>query len=98
MQFIVMGYDGKDKDANKRRLEVREEHLNNVVAMKKEKKFLYGAAILDDTENMIGSMMVVDFPTRKELDRWLENEAYIKNNVWQKVEINPCKVPAIFME
>lgn len=98
MQFIVMGYDGKDKGATKRRLEVREEHLNNVIKMKKEKKFLYGAAILDENENMIGSIMMVDFFTRKELDQWLENEAYVKNNVWQKVEVHPCKVPPIFMD
>lgn len=98
MQFIVNGYDGKDEDAPKRRLEAREEHLNNADTMRKEKKFLYAAAILDEKENMIGSTMIVDFPTREDLDQWLENEAYVKNNVWEKIEVYPCKVPPMFMD
>ncbi len=46
------------------------------------------AAILDDDERMIGSMIVCDFPSRGELDRWLEVEPYIKGNVWEKVRVH----------
>jgi hypothetical protein len=97
MQFVVIGYDGKDQDAPKRRLEVREEHLNNADAMRKEKKLLYAAAILDENENMIGSIMTVDFSSRKDLDNWLENEAYVKNDVWQDIVVHPCKIPPMFL-
>ncbi|TCN26195.1 YciI family protein [Mesobacillus foraminis] len=48
--------------------------------------------------NMIGSMMVVDYPSREELDKWLKEEPYVVGNVWQNIEIKPCRVAPIFME
>ncbi|GAA3325292.1 hypothetical protein GCM10020331_056570 [Ectobacillus funiculus] len=47
---------------------------------------------------MIGSMMIVDYPSREELDNWLKVEPYVVGNVWQKLEIQPCRVAATFME
>ena len=97
MQYIVMAYDGNDEKALERRLAAREEHLKSVQQRYKEGQHLYGAAILDDDGNMIGSMMVVDFPSREELDNWLKVEPYMVGNVWKKIEIQPCKVAPIFM-
>lgn len=97
MQFIVTGYDGTDEKASERRFAVREEHLKLAESMKKEGNFLYAAALLDDAENMIGSVMIVDFNTRKELDEWLEIEPYVTGDVWRKIEIKSCKVPPLFL-
>jgi len=97
MQFIVTGYDGTDEKALERRLAVRDEHLELATSMKKEEKFLYAAAILDENEKMIGSIMIVDFPTREDLDQWLKVEPYVKGNVWKKIEVKSCKVPPLFL-
>ncbi|QUH19793.1 YciI family protein [Alkaliphilus sp. B6464] len=97
MQFIVTGYDGTDEAALERRLAARDEHVKLMDSMKKEKRFLYAAAILDDNEKMIGSILIVDFPTREELDEWLKIEPYIKGNVWKEIEVKPCKVPPLFL-
>lgn len=96
MQFIVTGYDGKDDKALERRLAARDEHVKLIDIMKKEKKFLYAAALLDENEKMIGSMIVVDFPTREALDEWLKIEPYVKGDVWKEIDIKPCKVPPAF--
>jgi uncharacterized protein len=96
MQYIVTGYDGTDEKAMDRRLEVREEHLKSVERRFKSGEHLYGAAILDEAGKMIGSMMVVDYPSREELDKWLKEEPYVMGDVWQKIEIKPCKVASIF--
>jgi uncharacterized protein YciI len=55
---------------------------------------LYAAALLSDDEQqkMVGSMLVMDWPSRADLDAWLKEEPYIKGDVWRKVEINPCKL------
>lgn len=98
MQYIITSYDGTDEKAIDRRLMAREEHLKSVERRVKEGQHLYGAAILDDNGKMIGSMMVVAYPSREELDNWLKVEPYVVANVWQKVEIKPCKVAPIFME
>ncbi|MGG3889755.1 YciI family protein [Metabacillus fastidiosus] len=97
MQYIVTAYDGTDEKAIDRRLAAREEHLKSVERRFKEGQHLYGAAILDDEGKMIGSMMVVDYPSREELDNWLKVEPYVTGNVWNKIEIKQCKVASIFM-
>ena len=96
MQFIVIAYDGTDDKAMERRLAARQDHLAGIQRMKDERKALYGAAILDDRERMTGSVLVVDFPSRGELDAWLEAEPYVTGGVWQKIEVLPCRVPPLF--
>lgn len=97
MQYIVTGYDGTDEKAIDRRLDAREEHLKGVEKRFRAGEHLYAAALLDETGKMIGSLMVVEYPSREELDKWLENEPYIIGKVWEKVEIKPCSVAPLFM-
>jgi uncharacterized protein YciI len=97
MQFLVIGHDGTDDQALSRRMTAREAHLAGVVKMKEEGKAIFGTAILDDQGNMIGSVMVMDFPSREELDTWLNIEPYVKGDVWLRIEVLPTQVPPIFM-
>ncbi len=94
MQFIVLGYDGTDEGALDRRLAVRDPHLQGAKQMYENGQWLYAAALLDDNEKMIGSMIVCDFPSREDLDKqWLNTEPYITGKVWEKVEISRAMVP-----
>jgi uncharacterized protein YciI len=95
MQFLLIAHDGTDPDAPERRLNVRGEHLGKISILKKEGNFLFGGAILDDAGNMIGSMIVYDFPDRKSLDNGLKNEPYITGGVWKKIEIRPFRLAKI---
>jgi len=95
MQFIVTAYDGKDPQAYQRRLDARAAHLASAEAMYHSKTLLYAVAILDEQDKMIGSMLVVDFPSREALQtQWLDQEPYITGNVWASVEIERCATPA----
>ena len=79
-------------------MKVRQMHLEGVLRQKKERRHLYGAALLDDEGNMIGSIMVVDYPSREILEKeWLDSEPYVTGGVWQNIEIKPCRVPDVFM-
>jgi uncharacterized protein len=53
---------------------------------------------LDENERMIGSVLIVDFPTRDALDEWLKIEPYVVGDVWRRIETTPCKVPPMFMD
>jgi uncharacterized protein YciI len=97
MQFLVTAYDGKDEGALDRRLAVREEHLKATAQMKAEGKTLFAGALLDENEKMIGSALIVNFPSREELDKWLEVEPYMINNVWKQLDIKPFKAASIFI-
>ena len=47
---------------------------------------------MDDNEKMIGSMAVMDFPSEKELQKWLKKEPYVTGKVWKTIEIIKCNV------
>jgi uncharacterized protein len=92
MQFLLIAYDGTDSEALHRRLNVREEHLRRIGEMTKAGEFLFGGAILDDNEKMIGSMIVYDFPDRESLVEKLKEEPYMTEDVWKKTEIRPFRL------
>jgi len=94
MQFLVLAYD--HKDALKRRLAARDAHVALGDAMKAAGNYLMGVAMLDAAGKMMGSVMILDYPSRKELNEWLKVEPYILNKVWDKVEILSCKVGPSF--
>lgn len=95
MQFILTGYDAKDEGALDRRMVVREDHLINVKRLKKSGNFIWGGAILSDTETMIGSVIIYEYSTREELDKMLGSEPYILGKVWEKVTIENFKLAVI---
>lgn len=98
MQYVIFAYDGTDEKAIDRRLAVRDEHLKCVEKRIENGEHLYGGAMLDEAGKMIGSVMVVDYPSREELDNWLKIEPYAVGNVWERIEIKPFRVPSIFMK
>jgi len=88
VQFIIHAYDGTDDGALDRRMAVRQQHLDNLQKVKEIGSVIIGGGILDDDGRMIGSVMVLDFPTKEDFDAYLENEPYITGGVWQDVRVN----------
>ena len=45
---------------------------------------------------MAGSAVFMAFPTRDDLDAWLERDTYVTGDVWQRIEVTPIPlaVPA----
>lgn len=98
MQFLLIAYDGTDSEANNRRMKCRQEHLEKIEKIKKIGYFLYGGAILDDSERMIGSVIIYEVPDRETLDGLLLDEPYINNKVWEKIEIKPFRAARIVVK
>ena len=95
MQFLLIAHDGTDKDAQKRRMAMRPEHLTKIQILKHSGEFLFGGAILDNNGNMIGSMILYEMPDRATLDERLKDEPYIYENVWKKIEVVPFRLATI---
>jgi len=95
MQFLLIAFDATDTGAKDRRMNNRPVHLEKIALVKKEKKFICGGAILDDTGEMIGSMLLYEVNDRAELNALLNDEPYIYNKVWEKVEIRPFRMAII---
>lgn len=91
MAFILTAFDRTDTGALERRMKTRPEHLEKISHIKKAGEYLFGGAILNDSGVMIGSVIIYDVPDRATLDALLENEPYIYNHVWEKIEIRPFR-------
>ncbi len=72
MQFLVIGRDGTDENAKERRLAMRQAHIQLGEELRRSGNMWYGAALWDDNNQMIGSMLLMDFPSQKQLQAWLD--------------------------
>jgi uncharacterized protein len=91
MQFLVVAKDGTDDGALERRKQTRPTHLESIQPLVDDGNVLVGGAILNDAGDMIGSMLLVDFPDRRELDAWLAADPYVTGGVWREVEVTPFR-------
>lgn len=91
MQYHIQAYDFTDEQAPERRLQARPAHLDRMRELKASGNFLFGGALLSEAGQMIGSIVVMNFPEEFQLMKWLETEPYLMQNVWDRVEIKPFK-------
>jgi uncharacterized protein YciI len=96
MQFIVTARDYTDDQALDRRLAARQQHITLGNEMRDKGNLLYAVALLGEGEKMVGSVMVLDVPSRKDLDTWLTQEPYVTGKVWEKIDIRTCRVGPSF--
>ncbi len=96
MHYIVIGKDGKDSEAQDRRMSARPDHLQKMKDLKSEGHFVFAGALLDDAgEKMVGSAIVVEFDSESGLQSWLASEPYINGKVWENYEVHQFKVAQI---
>ncbi|MFX4277385.1 YciI family protein [Aliarcobacter butzleri] len=89
MQYLVIAYD--NDGALERRLESREAHIEGARKLMREGKIIDAGALIED-DIMVGSTLFVDFENDEEIDEWLLNEPYVKNNVWNMDEFQMVPV------
>ncbi|MCG3719851.1 YciI family protein [Aliarcobacter butzleri] len=89
MQYLVIVYD--NDGALERRLESREAHIEGARKLMSEGKIIDAGALIED-DLMVGSTLFVDFENDEEIDEWLLNEPYVKNNVWNMDEFQMVPV------
>lgn len=91
MQYHIQAYDFTDDKALERRMQARPAHLDRMRELKASGNFLFGGALLSEAGQMIGSVVIMNFPEEFQLMKWLETEPYLVQNVWDRVEIKPFK-------
>lgn len=96
MQFLIIAYDGTDEGALERRQTARSHHTKMTYEAMQRGEHLLETAIRNEAGQPIGSMMVVEYRSRADLDAWLAQEPYMTAQVWQSVTIEPCAVETNF--
>jgi uncharacterized protein YciI len=94
-QFLVLAYDGTDAEALERRRSVRGTHFESIKPMIERNEIRAAGAILDDAGNMVGSVLLMEFPSRLDLDAWLKREPYATQGVWQRIDVRPFRVAVL---
>jgi len=92
---LIIAQDGKDEGALERRKEARPLHLAGARKLKENGNFVIGGAVLDDDSNMRGSIMVVQFDTKEDFQKWYDNEPYITGGVWKEIEVKAFRVAEV---
>jgi len=87
MTVLILAHDFRDPEAPSRRLKQRPAHLDGVRRMKVEGTFLDAGAMLDDEARMVGSMILVEFPSRPEVDGWLATDPCVAGQVWEHITV-----------
>ena len=88
MQFVITAYDGKDMQ--EKRMRVRPRHLENMKGQ--SGSVLCAGGILDDEGRPIGSLLVMEAADRAQVDRYLADEPYVQEGVWQDIRVAPMNV------
>jgi hypothetical protein len=88
MQFMIKALDGENKLA--RRMEVRPRHLEGMEKLRSH--IICAGGLLDNEGKMKGSVLILDFPSRDDLDSYLASEPYVVEQVWEKIEIETMNV------
>lgn len=97
-QFILIAYDATDADALNRRMAARDEHLQQIANLRASGNMLFGAAITDEADKMVGSVIAANFPSRAEFDAWLKVEPYVTRKVWDKITVLNGKLAPTFSD
>ena len=88
MQFVITAYYGAgmlDK-----RMEVRPLHLEG---MERLKSHLIAAGGLLDVEGKLkGSVLIMEFQSREEVEAYLASEIYVTERVWEKITVERMNV------
>lgn len=88
MHFLVKAYDGEGM--LEKRLMVRPRHLEGMARLGEH--VICAGGLLDSSGKMKGSVLVLDFADRSELDAYLADEPYVQEQVWEKIEVERMNV------
>ena len=88
MQFVITAYDGEGMLA--KRMEVRPLHLEGMERLKEH--LVCAGGLLDDEGKLKGSVLVIEFQNREEVDEYLASEIYVTEHVWEKITVERMNV------
>ena len=88
VQFVIRAYDGKGMLG--KRMEVRPRHLEGMERIRQH--VVCAGGLLDDEGKIKGSMLVMEFENREQLDEYLAHEPYVVEHVWDKIEVESINV------
>lgn len=88
MQFMIKAYDGEGM--LERRMEVRSRHLEGIERIREH--VICAGGLLDEEGRMKGSVLIMEYENRQQLDEYLAGEPYVQEHVWERIEVERMNV------
>lgn len=98
MHFLVLAWDGPGDESVARRDAARPAHSSSIRELWEQGRVVLGAGILDDAKVVRGSLVVVDYPSREDVDGYLATEPFATEGVWDRVEVHPLYLPDFYLQ
>jgi len=73
-----------------KRMEVRPLHLEGMERLKEH--LVCAGGLLDDEGKLKGSVLVMEFQNREEVDEYLAGEIYVTEHVWERITVERMNV------
>ena len=83
MLFVIIGYDGPEGEA-KRKIH-RPAHLANLKPLDEQRRVILAGPLTDKA----GSLLVLDFQTQEEAERFARTDPYTVQGIFERVEVHP---------
>jgi uncharacterized protein len=83
MLFVIIGHDGPEGEA-KRKIH-RPAHLANLKPLDEQGRVILAGPLTD----MAGSLLVLDFETQEEAERFAHTDPYTVHGIFERVEVHP---------
>ena len=95
MWYAIIGNDAEH--SLERRIQARPAHIARLEALKNEGRLLLAGPFpaIDSADpgpaGFSGSLMIVEFPSLTDAQRWADADPYVASGVYQKVTVKPFK-------
>jgi uncharacterized protein YciI len=91
MSYVVIAWDGTDKDAPNRRMAVRDRHLEVITRWAKAGRLQLGFPTFRPDGSIAGSLMFLD-EDEVGVKEYLAEEPFAREGVWQSYEARPFRI------
>ena len=92
MPLFVVSCTDREGTVEKR-LAIRPQHLARLEHLNAEGRLIVAGAMPKDPANpkagFYGSTIIVDFDSREALDIWLQDEPFLKEGVYEHIDVKP---------
>ena len=95
---MVLAFDTPDDEGLARRDGARPAHGASIRQLWEEGRVVLGAGIFDDAGVIRGSLVVVDYESRQDVDDYLATEPFVTEGVWERIEVHQLFVPDFYIQ
>lgn len=88
MKFVIRAIDGVGM--LEKRMEVRPRHFAGMDRLKDH--LVCAGGLIDEAGHLKGSVLVMEFENRAELDAYLAQEVYVTEHVWEQITVDVMNV------